>query len=114
MQDMRDFSHAKAMARTLRAAVAAQGLKITIGQSLELIAKVVGVADWNTLAAAIRAAVPPSPNGASTSLFPTAERILGPGPIFRASLNRHWAALSLTPITEGMTTQRRSISCSPS
>ena len=39
MQDMRDFRDAKAMARTLRADLAAKGLKITIGQSLELIAK---------------------------------------------------------------------------
>jgi hypothetical protein len=34
MQDMRDFRDAKAMARTLRADLAAKGLKITIGQSL--------------------------------------------------------------------------------
>jgi len=52
---MRDFRDAKAMAQTLRAALAAEGFKITIGQSLELIAKLLGVADWNTLAAAIRA-----------------------------------------------------------
>ena len=52
---MRDFRDAKAMAHTLRAALAARGLKITISQSLELIAEAFGVADWNTLAAAIRA-----------------------------------------------------------
>jgi hypothetical protein len=51
---MRDFRDAKTMAQTLRAALAAKGLKITISQSLEMIAKVLGVADWNTLAAAIR------------------------------------------------------------
>ena len=75
---MRDFRDAKAMARTLRAALAANGLKITISQSLELIAKAFGVADWNTLAAAIRrgapaprndASPPPSPTGASTPRF---------------------------------------------
>lgn len=53
---MRDFRDAKAMARTVRAALAAKGLKITIGESLELIAKALGVADWNTLAAAIKTA----------------------------------------------------------
>jgi hypothetical protein len=52
---MRDFRDSKAMAHTLRAALAAKGFKITIGQSLELIAKLLGVADWNTLAATIRA-----------------------------------------------------------
>jgi hypothetical protein len=51
---MRDFRDAKTMARTLRAALAAKGFKITISQSLELIAEAFGVADWNTLAAAIR------------------------------------------------------------
>jgi hypothetical protein len=43
---MRDFRDAKAMAHTLRAALAAKGFKITIGQSLELMAKLFGVADW--------------------------------------------------------------------
>ena len=52
---MRDFRNAKAMAQTLRAALATKGVKITIGQSLELIAEIFGLADWNTLAAAIRA-----------------------------------------------------------
>jgi Glyoxalase superfamily protein/Clp amino terminal domain, pathogenicity island component len=52
---MRDFRDAKTMAQTLRAALAAKGLKITVAQSLELIAAAFGVADWNTLAAAIRA-----------------------------------------------------------
>jgi hypothetical protein len=54
MQDMRDFRDAKAMAQTLRATLAATGFTITVSQSLELIAKMFGVADWNTLAAAIR------------------------------------------------------------
>jgi hypothetical protein len=54
MTIMRDFRDAKAMARALRASLAAKGIKITISQSLELIAEVFGVADWNTLAAAIR------------------------------------------------------------
>jgi hypothetical protein len=52
---MRDFRNAKAMAQTLRAALAAKGIKITVGQSLELMAEMFGLADWNTLAAAINA-----------------------------------------------------------
>jgi hypothetical protein len=63
MQDMRDFRDAKAMAKALRAALTAKGLNITNSQSLELIAEAFGVADWNTLAAAIRAeAVAPGKN----------------------------------------------------
>jgi Glyoxalase superfamily protein/Clp amino terminal domain, pathogenicity island component len=85
-QDMRDFRDAKAMARTLRAALAAKGLKITISQSLELIAKAFGVADWNTLSAAVRAEAPAPRNDASPSPPPIAERVLGPGPHFSREL----------------------------
>jgi Glyoxalase superfamily protein/Clp amino terminal domain, pathogenicity island component len=70
-QDMRDFRDTKAMARSLRAALAAKGLNITISQSLELIAKAFGVADWNTLAAAIRRGAPAPRNDASPSPPPT-------------------------------------------
>ncbi|HZZ86814.1 MAG TPA: glyoxalase superfamily protein [Caulobacteraceae bacterium] len=53
---MRDFRDAKAMAKSLRAGLAAKGVKITISESLELIARAFGEANWNTLSAAIRAA----------------------------------------------------------
>jgi hypothetical protein len=63
---MRDYRDAKAMAQTIRAALAARGVKISIGESLELVAKALGAADWNTLSAAIKAAetsseAPPEP-----------------------------------------------------
>lgn len=58
---MRDFRDAKIMAQSLRAALADIGLKITVSQSLELIAKAFGVADWNTLSAAIKAKPSPVP-----------------------------------------------------
>ena len=53
---MRDYRDAKAMAQSIRAELAARGLKITISGSLELIAKAFGAADWNTLSASIKAA----------------------------------------------------------
>jgi len=59
---MRDVRDAKAMAHTLRAALATKGFKVTVSQSLELIAQAFGVADWNTLAATIRAEAPPPRN----------------------------------------------------
>jgi hypothetical protein len=62
---MRDFREAKAMAQTLRAALAAMGFKVTVSQSLELIAESFGVADWNTLAAAIRTQASAAPETAS-------------------------------------------------
>src|ERR1700722_15685582 len=55
---MRDFRDAMAMAQTIRAALAAKGHKITIAESLELVAKGFGAADWNTLSAAIKSAEP--------------------------------------------------------
>jgi ATP-dependent Clp protease ATP-binding subunit ClpA len=60
-------------------------LKITISQSLELIAKAFGVADWNTLSAAVRAEAPTPRNDPSSSP-PITERLLGPGPHFSREL----------------------------
>jgi Glyoxalase superfamily protein/Clp amino terminal domain, pathogenicity island component len=74
---MRDLRDAKAMARTLRAALAAKGFKITISQSLELIAELFGVADWNTPAVAIRTEGSASRNNGSPSPPPTSERATG-------------------------------------
>ena len=68
---MRDFRDAKAMAHTLRAALATKGLNVTVSQSLELIAQAFGVADWNTLAAAIRQEAPAPRKFASPSPSPT-------------------------------------------
>ena len=53
---MRDFRDAKPMAQSIRAALAAKDHKITIAESLELVAKAFGAADWNTLSAAIKSA----------------------------------------------------------
>jgi hypothetical protein len=72
MQDMRDFRHAKAMARTLRASLAARGFKITTSQSLELIAEAFGVADWNTLSATIQADAADVRNSAAPPQLSTA------------------------------------------
>jgi ribosomal protein S1 len=52
---MRDFRDAKAMARTLREALAAKDMTISNSESLELTARMLGERDWNTLAAAIDA-----------------------------------------------------------
>jgi len=83
---MRDFRDAKAMARTLRAALAAKALKITVGESLELIAKAFGVADWNTLSAMIGAQAAPS-GVISPTTPPTAQSVSPSGRVgFSADL----------------------------
>jgi ATP-dependent Clp protease ATP-binding subunit ClpA len=81
---MRDFRDAKVMARTLRAALTAKGLKISVSQSHDLIAEIFGVADWNTLAAAIRREANTSDNNASAPPPPTAEA--APQPSFSREL----------------------------
>ena len=48
---MRDFRDAKVMAQSLREALGAKQVNITHGESLELISRSLGVADWNTLSA---------------------------------------------------------------
>jgi hypothetical protein len=87
------------MAGTLRAALAAKGLKITVSESLELLAKAFGVADSNTLSAAVRAEAPGPRNDASPSPPPITERVLGPGPHFsrelESTLHRALAALRM-------------------
>jgi len=52
---MRDFRDAKAMAQTLRASLTAKTVTVSHSESLELVSKMFGVADWNTLSAQIQA-----------------------------------------------------------
>jgi len=53
---MRDYRDAKAMAQTLRDALSEKNVSLTNSESLELVAKTLGIKDWNTLAARIQAA----------------------------------------------------------
>jgi len=94
---MRDFRDAKTMAHTLRAALATKGLKVTVSQSLELIAQAFGVADWNTLSASIRREVASPRNPTRLSFLPPRQST---GP-------------KTTPISESTGSRRWSISCSP-
>ena len=52
---MRDFRDAKAMAQTLREALKAKSVSLTHSESLELVARIFGLPDWNFLAARIQA-----------------------------------------------------------
>ena len=53
---MRNFHHSKAMAETIRDELAKKGITLSRAESLELVAKAFGVADWNTLASKMRQA----------------------------------------------------------
>ena len=59
---MRDYRDAKAMAQTLRQALKERSVSLTHSESLELIAKVLGLADWNTLSARIDASPKAAPS----------------------------------------------------
>ncbi|MDP3736130.1 MAG: ClpX C4-type zinc finger protein [Hyphomonadaceae bacterium] len=63
---MRDYCDAKAMAHTLREALAAKAITLNHSECLELIAKSFGVETWNILSAKIEANKP-SPSAASVS-----------------------------------------------
>ena len=63
---MRDFRDAKAMAHSLREALKAKSVSLTHSESLELVARTLGLPDWNHLAARIEASLPPlMPAGAT-------------------------------------------------
>lgn len=51
---MRDFRDAKAMAQTLRDSLKSKSVSISHGESLELVSRMFGVADWNTLSAMLQ------------------------------------------------------------
>jgi ATP-dependent Lon protease len=57
---MRDFRDAKAMAQTLRETLKTKSVYLTHSESLELVAKTLGLPDWNFLAARIQASRPVS------------------------------------------------------
>jgi ATP-dependent Lon protease len=52
---MRDFRDAKAMAQTLRESLTTKAITISHGESLELVSKMLGVSDRNTLSALLQA-----------------------------------------------------------
>ena len=118
---MRDYRDAKAMAQTLRQALKERSTSITHSESLELIARTFGVADWNTLSAAINAspkAVTPAVQAVRRPAMPLRDLVLFPGmtsPIFAMRLK------SLAAIEQAMSgdkeiffvTQRRAADDDP-
>jgi hypothetical protein len=83
---MRDYRDAKAMAQAVRAFLADHGVKITNSQSLELMAKAFGFADWNALTAAISGEVSPPRTKTATPPATTDAGIRPREPRFSAEL----------------------------
>ena len=72
---MRDFRDAKSMAQTLRESLTTKAVTISHSESLELVSKMLGVADWNTLSALLQierhgSGLPAAPRQAGTSSYP--------------------------------------------
>ncbi|MGX4773813.1 LON peptidase substrate-binding domain-containing protein [Bradyrhizobium guangdongense] len=72
---MRDFRDAKAMAQTLRESLTIKAVTISHSESLELVSRMFGVADWNTLSALLQAerrdtAAPIAQLKATTAFYP--------------------------------------------
>ena len=72
---MRDFRDAKAMAQTLRESLTTKAVTISHSESLELVSRMLGVADWNTLSALLYAerretVAPPTKLESSTEIYP--------------------------------------------
>jgi hypothetical protein len=51
---MRDFHDAKAMTQTLRDTLQAKAVTVSHSESLELVSKMLGLNDWNTLSALLK------------------------------------------------------------
>ncbi len=70
---MRDLRDAKAMAQSLREEMSTKHIALTHGETLEIVSKMLGLADWNTLSALIvsdREPVQPRPNGQVGATLP--------------------------------------------
>ena len=72
---MRDFRDAKSMAQTLRESLTAKAITISHSESLELVSKMLGAADWNTLSAILHTdrrgpGLPVVPRLAANSNYP--------------------------------------------
>jgi uncharacterized protein len=129
---MRDFRDAKAMAQTLRDELKAKGVSLTHSDNLELVAKVLGFHDWNTLAAKIQsedqanepgtttpaAPKPTIPAGAGLPTVPMRDIVLFPNMHLPLFLGRDTSKLALLDAMAGdkhilAVTQRRAADDAP-
>src|SRR5665213_432406 len=94
---MRDFRDAKTMAQTLRESLTAKTISISHGESLELVSRMLGVADWNTMSALLQAdrrdtgispAVKPRTGRASYPAIPIRDMVPFPGATYPLFVGR--------------------------
>jgi ATP-dependent Lon protease len=84
---MRDYRDSKAIAHSLRDALAARSFSISHSESLELVAKILGFHDWNELSAKIRSShgavhrKPRAEDGLEMPILPVRDCVFFPGVI---------------------------------
>lgn len=106
---MRDFRDAKAMAQTLRESLTTKAVTISHSESLELVSKMLGVADWNTLSALLHAdrrdtAGPTTRLNAATALYPAVplrDLVPFPNAIYPMFVGRDGTVKALNQAFEG-------------
>ncbi|PDT92245.1 ATP-dependent protease [Bradyrhizobium sp. Y36] len=106
---MRDFRDAKAMAQTLRESLTTKAVTISHSESLELVSRMFGVADWNTLSAMLQngrreASAPIVRLKSSTAVYPAVplrDFVPFPGASFPLFVGRENTVLALNHAFEG-------------
>ncbi|MDF0521697.1 LON peptidase substrate-binding domain-containing protein [Bradyrhizobium yuanmingense] len=106
---MRDFRDAKAMAHTLRESLTTKAVTISHSESLEVVSRMLGVADWNTLSAMLQTArrdspVPSVRLKSSTAVYPAVplrDFVPFPGATFPLFVGRENTVLALNRAFEG-------------
>jgi ATP-dependent Lon protease len=106
---MRDFRDAKAMAHTLRETLTTKAVTISHSESLELVSRMLGVADWNTLSAMLHAersdaAAPAVKLKSSTAIYPAIplrDFVPFPGANFPLFVGRENTVLALNHAFDG-------------
>ena len=98
---MRDFRDAKTMAQTLRESLTGKAVTISHSESLELVSKMLGVADWNTLSALLQVERRDAPvTGRSTTVvsypaFPLRDLVPFPAATYPIFVGREKTVLAL-------------------
>ncbi|KYK47876.1 ATP-dependent protease [Bradyrhizobium liaoningense] len=106
---MRDFRDAKAMAQTLRESLTTKAVTISHSESLELVSRMLGVADWNTLSAMLQTGrrdtpVPIARLKSSTAVYPAVplrDFVPFPNASFPLFVGRENTVLALNHAFEG-------------
>ncbi|MHC4049822.1 LON peptidase substrate-binding domain-containing protein [Bradyrhizobium sp. 25ACV] len=106
---MRDFRDAKAMAQTLRESLTSKAVSLSHSESLELVSRMLGVADWNTLSAMLQAGrrdapVPIVKLKSSTAVYPAVplrDFVPFPNATFPLFVGRENTVLALNHAFEG-------------